>query len=105
MRWICTKCGQTFVAPPGKHGFFDFEPPFCPNCHGEDVEDLEKCELCGREVPSSELNGHGGMFLCRACEAVMKIERDSAVKHIWDSGNKEKSLDDIKRALADFCEE
>ena len=104
MKWICEDCGHTFEAPPGRHGFFDFEPPYCPKCGGENIDELAKCDLCGREVASIQLKSYGTKYICRACEAIVRIERDTAVKHIWESGNKELPLDDIRAILADACE-
>lgn len=104
MKWICEDCETVFEAPPGRHGFFDFETPYCPSCGGENVDSVEKCDLCGREVPNFQLNNYGGRRICRACEAIVRIERDTAIKHIWESGNKELSFAEIRAILADACE-
>lgn len=65
MSYICLHCGHAFEQPEAKHydlacGTWD---EYCPNCGSEDIEEAERCEVCGELFVDDDMIGH----VCREC--------------------------------------
>lgn len=105
MKWKCNSCDHVFEAPPGKNGWFDFGAPRCPKCEGEDVDQLEACDLCGTEWPTERLTSYGKLYICPGCKAVFNRAADDAVTQIRQYSRGRRTTKEIRDAFADYMDE
>lgn len=107
MKWKCNKCETQFDAAPGegRGGFFSFEPPFCPKCGSEDVDQLLTCDICDTHWPTDRLESYGKLYICPGCKAVFKVASTEAINQIRSYGRGRRSITEIRQALADYLDE
>lgn len=65
MSYICLHCGHQFDRPKSGHeGGYPEEPTDeCPNCGSLDIEEAEKCEICGEVHRDEDMIGR----ICKDC--------------------------------------
>lgn len=73
--YICNDCGNRFEAPAtyieaytdGGNAVASKYGQRCPACRSEDIDELERCHICGEYAQELNING-----CCEACESALR---------------------------------
>lgn len=73
--YLCNDCGEQFEAPAtyieaytdGGNAVASEYGQRCPACRSEDIDELERCHLCGEYAEELNING-----CCEACENALR---------------------------------
>lgn len=73
--YICEDCGERFEEPAlyieahtdGGNAVASGYVGRCPVCRSEDIDELERCHLCGEYAEELNING-----CCEACESALR---------------------------------
>ena len=109
-KWYCEDCGETFDEPEivtkttwchskyiGYGGYIPDTESYCPHCGSDEIDECEKCDLCGEYFPPSQLDYVGSSDF-NACEECRDSLHSTVKATVMDILGEFKELGDSIRA-------
>lgn len=84
---ICNNCGRTFDEPARAHQMHyevdtmrEESYSICPHCHSEEIEETDKCPVCGETIATTD-------DYCEDCNPLISAEVSVFIKDLQEAYN------------------
>ena len=97
MKYYCNECGEIYDETQMDSGENFFRMPIyvCPNCHSENVEECDRCELCGEYIEPD-------LVFCKDCSEDIKTTWENMIHGL--SKERRISYKDMEEVVCDWIE-
>ena len=97
MKFYCNKCEKIYDEEQMDSGENYFRMPIflCPNCHSEDVEECDQCELCFDYIEPDTM-------FCKSCGEEIKTTWENMVHNLAKERNRK--YKDTEELICDWIE-